>query len=190
MATITFRGSRADLRRILATIPQVLSGRVPDTYGIAQAVQLRAGVALLSQVQQDFLIKSRGGVGRDGIQWRPLQARTIARRRQGPKRSRRKGKPSAVDILRDTGELLRSLSPGVDDRPSGADGQVFATAPGRVIVGTNKKPWHQRGNRNLPARPMWPNNGRIPAAWWQAINLAAMRGVVRAVVLLTQRRTS
>jgi hypothetical protein len=244
----TFRGSREELTAIIQAIPQMVSGRVPDRFGIARRIQLRIGVALLSQVQQDFVRKSRGGVGRDGIMWTPLKRETIAQRRTTATERRRlgvggervrglltpaedqrwraifrqtverlredgMGEISArnlaaqrawailksqgaktkietlggrkVDILRDTGELFRSLSPGVEDQPSGADGQVFRVPTGRVIVGTNKKPWHHRGIPNrLPARPFWPVDGTIPDAWWPAISRAGMRGVQQAIAEL------
>lgn len=84
MPTYTFRGNRAELRILLGTIPAILAGRHPDTLGVAQAVQLRMGNAMLSQLRQDFLVKSRGGTGRDGIKWAPLSPYTIARRRTTP----------------------------------------------------------------------------------------------------------
>lgn len=88
-----------------------------------------------------------------------------------------------VDMLRDTGLLFRSLSPGVDDRPSGADGQVFDTPPGRVIVGSNVKPWHHQGDpaKNLPARPLWPLDGSLPEKWRASINRAVATGVLIAI---------
>lgn len=81
MQQVTYKGSSAGLRSILANLPLILSGRAPDPFGVAQAVQLRVGVALLSQIQQDFLTKSRGGTGKDGVQWKPLKRETIAARR-------------------------------------------------------------------------------------------------------------
>lgn len=80
----TWRGGRDELLGLLRQIPLVLSGRLPDSDGVGKGLALRLGVALLSQVQQDFLTKARGGTGRDGIQWKPLLPATIARRRLGP----------------------------------------------------------------------------------------------------------
>lgn len=93
-----------------------------------------------------------------------------------------------VDILRDTGLLFRSLNPGVQDRPSGADGQIFDTPPGAVIVGTNVKPWHHKGiPGRLPARPLWPD--QLPDEWWKAIHAAGVRGLLVALKeLLTRGR--
>ena len=64
--TVVFRGTRADLVKALAAVPTALAGRAPDPVGAARGLQMRLSTALLSQVQQDFLVKSRGGVGRDG----------------------------------------------------------------------------------------------------------------------------
>lgn len=88
-----------------------------------------------------------------------------------------------VEILRDTGILLNSLSPGVisgsglnvqyvKPMADGGDQQVFAAGGGVIIVGTNV-PYaesHQEGDpsRNLPARPfMPPTADAIPDVWWQ-----------------------
>lgn len=89
-----------------------------------------------------------------------------------------------VEILRDTGILFNSLSPGTIttnniggghyDKPSapGGDEQVFERAMGTVIVGTNV-PYaapHQFGvpSRNLPQRQILPERGdQIPDVWWE-----------------------
>ncbi len=174
---VTFNGTAQQAAATLSRLPGILAGTAPDPQGIARGLQLRLGTALLSKVQQAFVTKARGGTGSDGIRWQPLKQETIDRRRVG----KRKG--GSVEILRDTGELFRSLSPGIDDRPSGAPGQVFDTPPGKVRVGTNKKPWHHRGvPGRLPARPLWPDV--LPPAWTAALAKTAQRGVVRAIVVL------
>jgi len=189
---LTFRGSHADLRRLLAGVPAVMAGHAPDPLGIARGLQLRLSTVLLSKVQQDFLAKARGGAGADGTRWAPLAPSTLARRRQGPagRRKKKGGKrppPGPVEILRDTSRLLRSLTPGVDGRPVGPD-QVVQTPPGRVIVGTNVKyaKWHQEGTSRMPARPIFP--AAIPPAWWPAITAAGARGLLAAVAILVERR--
>lgn len=234
--TVTYRGTRPELRAALHAIPRMLAGTHPDPTGLARAVQLRVGVACLSQAQQAFLVKSRGGVGSDGIAWPPLDRRTVAygrraaraelkalgvsgKRTRGlltPAQDKRwrqvygtrlarlrlempEGEARAraaqiawavvkkegaktklevlggrkVDIGRDTGRMLRSLSPGVDDRPSGDPGQIFETPPGRVVVGSNVE-YFPRFHRR---RPCWPPDGSIPPAWWPAIRAAALRGI-------------
>lgn len=219
----------------------MVTGRLADVDRVGKGVQLRVGVATLSQVQQDFIVKSRGGTGRDGIKWTPLSPKTIAQRRTTagerkalgitknlvrglltPQQDKRwrglfagrlnrlivhgmdpkeaKGEAARfawamlkkegartklevlgkrqVDILRDTGELFRSFSPGVEETPSNEDGQIFRTDHGTIIVGSNKKPQHHEGlPGKLPSRPFWPLDGTIPDPWWPAIQRAAVRGL-------------
>lgn len=197
--TVVFRGTRDDLRRALAAVPMTLAGRGRDTVGAARGVQLRLSMALLSQVHQDFLTKSRGGTGRDGVKWKALDPKTIAGRKRTKREKaefrRRKGGEKltalryyggrVVDILRNTARLLRSITPGADGSSTGLD-QIVKTLPSEVIVGTNV-PYaaaHQNGTKHIPARPIMPVRGRIPLAYMPAIGLAAARGVARAVVLL------
>lgn len=243
----SFRGSRRDVWEMLRKAVSAANG---DGRGILYGLKLRLGVAMLTEVQQDFIVKSRGGRGQDGIQWEPLKPATIAARRvTGAERKaagltkananrglltpeenkqwkqlfnyklgrlrldlpdkEAKGIAAAfawtemkargaktklavfgnrkVDILRDTGELPRSFSPGVDDRPSHADGQVFRIEGSLVSVGTNKKTRHHKGIPNrLPSRPFWPIDGSIPGPWWGTIRTAAVRGVKQALLMLAR----
>lgn len=82
-----------------------------------------------------------------------------------------------VDILRDTGVLFNSISPGHFDgneyeKPTGAGGehQVFTTLTDGVIVGTNV-PYagaHDNPKRaGYPKREIFPKN--IPAVWMQRL---------------------
>jgi hypothetical protein len=247
MATITatYHGSRSGLFALIARAANAAAsgnggGDLADEIG--RGVRLRMGVALLSQVQQSFLEKSRGGTGSDGIKWKPLSPATIAQRRTTreerrtlgitgrrerglltPAQNRRwkgifasrlaklmaqgmaAGEAKAiaakiawavlksegaqtklavlgsrkVDIGRDTGILFRSLTPGVEDRPSGSPDQIFdADSPGAVIVGTNvayASDFHK-------VRPLWPDT--IPPEWMRAVNAAAARGIALGLAKL------
>jgi hypothetical protein len=82
-----------------------------------------------------------------------------------------------VEIGRDTGRMFRSLSPGTEDRPSGAPEQVLRVEPGRVTVGTNvpyAAPFHKR-------RPLWRTDGTLPEAWANYLVGAYARGLQRAL---------
>lgn len=246
---IDYRSDFPSLRMALNQLAGSIAGDDSDTAGVATGLQLRVGVACLSQVQQAFIVKSRGGVGSDGIKWPALKRSTIAGRRTtrgerkalgiGGKRERGILTPAQnarwrqiygtrlarlrmvmpegaakaraaqiawailksegaktklevlggrqVDMLRDTGELLRSLSPGVEDRPSSADGQVFRVERGLVIVGTNKKTWHHTGTRKMPARPLWPVDGVIPEPWMQSIMAVLTSGLLVAIRTVLRR---
>ena len=66
------------------------------------------------------------------------------------------------EILRDTGVLFNSLSPGV---------ATVRAEPGAVVIGTNVPyagPLH-RGTKNIPARPLWPEPDQWPASWRQQV---------------------
>lgn len=92
-----------------------------------------------------------------------------------------------VDIGRDTGALLRSLTPGVRLDPTGrtpppplgttppaVDDQVIDMGvPGRLTVGSTV-PYAGKFHAK---RPLWPTNGRLPEPWRQAMQAAVLRGL-------------
>jgi hypothetical protein len=101
-----------------------------------------------------------------------------------------------VEILRDTGVLLNSLSPGeitgdgsgIQYKPpsdNGGDRQVFSLFDSGVIVGTTVAyaATHQEGDpaRNIPARPFLPTRG-VPSIWlerWRDLGQAALAAGAR-----------
>jgi hypothetical protein len=82
---VYFRGNRRQARDLVRTMKGMLTGQAPDTLGIARGVFLSVGFAALGDIQRDFIVKSRGGTGEDGVQWAPLKPATIAQRRLGLK---------------------------------------------------------------------------------------------------------
>lgn len=90
-----------------------------------------------------------------------------------------------VDILRSTGLLLASLTPGVTVLE-----QVFRIKPGEVIVGTNRRgaAAHHRGiPGRLPQRRLWPEPSRWPPSWWRDILEQAVAGLIEITVYLVRR---
>ena len=102
-----------------------------------------------------------------------------------------------VEVLRDTGILLNSLSMGQLDGdgngmatytpPSvpGGDQQVFETLQNGVIVGTNV-PYaasHNYGDakRGIPARPFIPKPDQVPQVWLERWLNAGMQAVAVAI---------
>ena len=87
-----------------------------------------------------------------------------------------------VEILRDTGLLLNSLSPGTTTPES-----VFRVGRGEVIVGTNRKgaAAHHHGvpSRNLPQRRLWPVVSKWPATWWRDITEQVKQGILDIIAL-------
>lgn len=80
-----------------------------------------------------------------------------------------------VDILRDTGLLLNSLSPGVQ-----SGNQVFRVKGGEVVVGTNRKgaAAHHNGTARIPQRRLWPSVNSWPTAWWNDLLEQLKAGLV------------
>lgn len=88
---------------------------------------------------------------------------------------------SQVEILRDTGILLNSLSPGVTSAE-----QIFKVGPGEVIVGTNRvgASWHHEGKENCPQRRLWPEPDRWPSRWWDDILEQGRMGLIDVTIQL------
>ena len=85
-----------------------------------------------------------------------------------------------VEILRDTGLLLNSLSPGVKSNES-----IFRVGYGEVIVGTNRKgaAGHHYGiPGRLPQRRLWPEPNKWPDSWWTDITEQVKQGMVDLAV--------
>ncbi len=85
-----------------------------------------------------------------------------------------------VEILRDTGLLLNSLSPGVQSAE-----QVFRVGQGRMDIGTNRKgaAKHHTGiPGKLPQRRLWPTPNRWPQSWKEDIVEQARDGLVDIIV--------
>lgn len=113
---------------------------------------------------------------------------------------------TSVEILKDTGILYNSLSPGAIDLsgtagssglagssgvtgPPGVPGQVFQLIPGSVIVGTNV-PYARRHHfgdpsHNLPARQLWPYDGQPwPDRWRKLILTRVLEAIPKIVAAM------
>ena len=262
MAKVYFHGTRQMARRLARRIAGMLVGRETDTERVARGVFLTLGFAALNSIKQDFIVKSRGGTGEDGVKWPPLTKEYLAYgrspgegrgsgRRFGPgekaalKKAAGLGKQHRfgigadrglltkaekkrwesiygsrvtrlslslpledaktfaakiawaqikregahtmletfgnrkVDILRDTGVLFNSLSPGQLDgagpdavysspTSDGGSQQVFELLGNGVIVGTSVPYgiYHQEATSPNRLRPFLPT-GNIPERWEQ-----------------------
>lgn len=175
-SVVRWRGTKEELLAELRVLPAVLAGRAPDPLGLSAAFLREIGTEILNQVKLDFLVKSAGGVGSDGVKWHPLKPETLERRR-------RKGF-SGTDILEETAALLASLEPPVGSRS--VPNQVFKGAPGKVELGT-AIPYgmvHQYGTVHVVPRPFLPA-GELPRAWEPAIEEAAERGLVKVLQMIS-----
>jgi hypothetical protein len=108
-----------------------------------------------------------------------------------------------VDILRDTGLLLNSLSPGlftgkplpgpefIGPQPNpGEANQVFRLARGEVVIGTNRKyasSHHYGIPGRIPQRRLWPAPSTWPQTWWDDIASQARQGLIDVAIFMLQR---
>lgn len=88
----------------------------------------------------------------------------------------------SVEILRDRGILLNSLSPGVADiygRYSGPEGQVAELGSGYISVGTNVPyaAYHHYAKNPSRRRRLWPNGDYLPTSWREAMSKEAAKGI-------------
>lgn len=275
--TVHFRGSKEQAKSAVRRLGALLAGRESDDFGIAKGVHTAIGFAALSDIKQDFIRKSQGETGEDGVKWKPLDPKYLAYGRRfgrgeqaalrkaagltranryspgnqtpdtpgtGPLPSRlggtltdfqvkrwweiyfrhrnrlmislppREAKARAaaiawiqlkaegaktklmvygdrkVDIGRDTGVLLNSLSPGElgprgdYSKPSaeGGDRQIFQTMSNGVIVGTNVA-YAAAFNKK---RPFVPTEGKIPSVWLERWAAVANQGVLVGTRMLLE----
>lgn len=89
------------------------------------------------------------------------------------------------EILRSTGLLLNTLTPGI---PGSVPGQVFRVEQNAIIVGTNRKwAWvHHNGSTDgrIPQRRLWPEPEKWPARWWDLIGTQAREGLIDVVIYI------
>lgn len=256
MGDLPFHGRKEDARRAVAELIGQLTGKSPDRGGLARSVFYAIGFQAISDVQEAFIVKARGGTGEDGIKWPPLSKAYLAygrrfgpgekaelRRAAGLGRGNNRGigknsglltaaqqkrwrqvysqklawlasrKPineakaiaasiawntikqegaktklevygnRQVDILRDTGILFNSISPGYFDgsnyeKPTGEGGdqQVFMPLTDGIVVGTTVKyaAAHNDG-KGVPKRQIFPE--KVPPAWMERWTKVGMQAV-------------
>lgn len=173
----------------------------------------------LAKVQQVLLVRNRQRIRkreekkafkRLSLSLPDNEARRRARIVGGMKATQLTGKTKIqtlggrdVKILRDTGVLLNSLSPGelsgrgsavTHTKPGGEGGdeQVFELLSDGIMVGTNVAyaSTHQNGDqsRNIPARPFLPDATHpVPPVWWDRWVSLANKALVVSAELLFRR---
>ncbi len=98
-----------------------------------------------------------------------------------------------IEILRDTGLLLNSLSPALPTavgRPREVEDQVFRLGTGVVKVGTRRKfaIVHHEGRGSVPQRRLWPAPSSWTSAWWADLAETARSGVIDIIESLLRRK--
>ena len=90
-----------------------------------------------------------------------------------------------VDILRDTGLLLNSLTPGIANLDGNAtiEEQVFQPGIGEITIGTRRK----LAAVNHKTRPLWPKPQNWPDSWWARILDSANTGLIEVAKFMLER---
>lgn len=82
---VHFRGGRREAERIIRALVGTITGHGSQYEDLARGVFCSVGFAALSDIQEDFKVKARGGTGADGSTWPRLSPKTLAySRRFGP----------------------------------------------------------------------------------------------------------
>lgn len=132
--------------------------------------------ALTKKEQQRWWDLYRQGMGMfDGNKASAAKRAWVILKNEGATTLLEKYGTRKVDILRDTGLLLNSLSPGL-----GGKEQVFRVGNGEVIIGTNRKGARAHHNGipgKLPQRRLWPEPKKWPATWWKDVTSQIKQGI-------------
>ena len=162
--------SRRDVLKALSQVPEDVTGR----NALSDEMLLRIGKVLLKLIRESFITKSKGGTDETGIRWAPLQPSTIKRKKKTTRRKR-------SDILNDTGELLKSLTPDSNNKY-----QILRISRGKLVIGTNREgaAKHHKGDlsKGIPQRKLWPDVQNWPESWWEEILAEVQKGIVDTVV--------
>lgn len=103
-------------------------------------------------------------------------------KREGATTLFQKYKGAQVEILRDTGLLLNSLSPAIKSSKH----SILRVERNAIEVGTNRPgaSAHHHGNprMGLPQRRLWPAVANWPSSWWIDITEQIQQGIVDLIV--------
>ncbi len=133
----------------------------------------------LTQSQQDrwWVVYRRQLARFRGNKASAARAAWVTLKAEGARTLLEKYGDGVVDILRDTNDLMGSLTPH-----SGSDLAVFNVTPGQVELGTRRPhaETHHRGvpQINLPQRRLWPEPRNFPDSWWSDILAEVRAGLV------------
>lgn len=196
MKEVVITASRSSVQKLLRQLQNLSSG----SSEMGKAILIRMGLAALDKIHHDFADKADGGGGALSQPWKPLAPSTIAKRRAKAvkgKRGRRRQEAgdAKIQILRDTGLLFNSLSPGIPGAashhmPSRKARQVFRLNPGSVTIGTNRVGaiYHHEGRfPPLPQRRLWPAPEDWPKNWWSEILQQGREGLLEVAQTILSR---
>lgn len=148
-----------------------------DKKGLLSAGQLKRWRQIYASRLARFLLSMDEGAAKG----RAAQIAWATLKREGAQTKLEVYGNRTVDILRDTGILFNSLSPGMlggigpdatytKPTGNGGDEQVFDLGAGSVAVGTTVEyaAAHNFGGPKMPRRQFLPDSGdQVPDVWWE-----------------------
>lgn len=169
---------------------------VGENTGLLTAAQLKRWKSIFRQV----MLKAALSMGETEAKAKAAAIAWATLKREGAKTKLEVFGNRQVEILRDTGILLNSLSPGQlgggalptsynGPTDEGGDMQILRTVRDGVFVGTTV-PYagvHQHGSttKNIPARPFLPRS--VPAKWLARWNRVANQALAVGAKILYER---
>jgi hypothetical protein len=124
-----------------------LVGRSAEYRDLAEGIANAVGIAALTDIQQNFILKSRGGIGEDGVHWAPLKPETIARRRVGAGET----DPAILErrklVRREYGKAFRRYTLSHD--PEQAASMARRTAELKATAATKRSKVDTLGSRSV-----------------------------------------
>jgi hypothetical protein len=195
MIEVTVTASRRSVQNLLRQLSNLSSG----SSQLGKALLIRMGLAALANIQRNFALKAvPGGTGEDREQWHPHAPATIRKRMAKAvkgKSGKRRAKAAAAQILilRDTGLLFNSLTPGISTgghMPDRKAHQVFQLDPGSVTIGTSRVGAlynHEGRLPHLPQRRLWPAPRDWPKAWWSDVLSQGRQGLLEVAQAILSR---
>lgn len=156
----------ADLKRAARNNQQAIEQEIADILEVL-------GIQLLSLIQLDYEVKSRGGSGAGGVTWKPLKPETAKRKGRRGRRNRnrrtsgrRRPRAGQTAIGVDTGLQRASATPGYR-APDGEGGNVFELGATDVTVGFGRSySQYFDDERELIPEP-------LPMQWQHELDLTA-----------------
>lgn len=160
---IRTKAPRAQVMEFLRSLPGVLSGRLPDRYGVSAACQAALIHAALEDVYADFGRKSSGNTGDDGLVWEPLHPYTIRRRSLQKGLSGQPGRKPLTNLdyqwLRQSKrdiyyrELRRLLAGGVPIKEAQRQASITSRFLSKGVWQARNKALGKQGTPGAPAGP-------------------------------------
>lgn len=190
--TVRFNGNADDVNRVLMAIPGILNGttNVPDS--VTAELKSRVGERLLELIREDFLTKTGGGIGKDGVSWHvPADSPPEESDAHGEMLAtlRAKGVRNADALARRFSESGGFLEDS-DELPPEAIAVYESFENPRISHATRMGIEIEPDAKDFAAFnadfPCWPMSGTLPDTWMDDLSEEATDGITEMITTLLQ----